>query len=49
MEAICPTGECVVSEATYTILTQNQGLEEMGEYRFKGIDRPVQVYKTKTP
>jgi adenylate cyclase len=47
MEAICPPGECIVSEATYTILTQKQGLEEMGEYRFKGIDRPVGVYKTK--
>jgi adenylate cyclase len=47
MEAICPPGECVVSEATYTMLTGKQGLEEMGEYRFKGIDRPVRVYQTK--
>jgi adenylate cyclase len=47
MEAICPPGECVVSEATYTMLTQKQGLQEMGEHRFKGIDRPIRVYQSK--
>ncbi|MBD1832843.1 MULTISPECIES: adenylate/guanylate cyclase domain-containing protein [Cyanophyceae] len=56
MEGICPPGECVVSEATYSMLTRTpqkglplgtQGLEEMGEYRFKGIDRPIKVYQTK--
>ncbi|HBB30998.1 MAG TPA: adenylate cyclase [Cyanobacteria bacterium UBA8803] len=47
MEAICPPGGCVLSEATYAILAQKQGLEEMGEYRFKGIDRPILVYQTK--
>ncbi len=46
METICPPGECVVSEATYTMLTQKQGLAEMGEYQFKGIHRPVLVYQT---
>lgn len=47
MEGICPPGECVVSEATYRMLRQKQGGEEMGEYRFKGIDRPVRVYQIK--
>jgi adenylate cyclase len=56
MEGICPPGGCVVSEATYSMLTRTpqkglplgtQGLEEMGEYRFKGIDRPIKVYQTK--
>lgn len=45
MEAICPPGECVVSEATYRMLTHKQGLQEMGLYRFKGIDRPIRVYR----
>jgi len=48
MEAICPPGGCVVSEATYQMLARKQGLEEMGEHRFKGIDRPVRVYQAKT-
>jgi adenylate cyclase len=47
MEGICPPGECVLSEATYQMLSQKQGLEEMGEHRFKGIDRAIQVYQTK--
>ena len=47
MEAICPPGGCVLSEATYQMLSQKQGLAEMGEHRFKGIDRPIQVYQTK--
>ena len=56
MEGICPPGGCVVSEATYSMLTRTpqkglplgtQGLGEMGEYRFKGIDRPIKVYQTK--
>jgi len=47
MEAICPPGQCVVSEATYLMLTRKDGLEELGPYRFKGIDRPICVYQTK--
>jgi adenylate cyclase len=47
MEGICPPGECVLSEATYQMLSHHQGLEEMGEHRFKGIDRAIQVYQTK--
>lgn len=45
MESICTPGGCVVSEETYTMLTQKQEWNEMGEYRFKGIDRPIQVYQ----
>ncbi|MCX7593191.1 MAG: FHA domain-containing protein [Fischerella sp.] len=45
MEAICPPGECVVSEATYRMLSKSSYFQEMGDYRFKGIDRLVKVYK----
>jgi adenylate cyclase len=48
MEGVCPPGKCVISEATYLLLTHPQGFELMGDdYRFKGIDRPVKVYQTK--
>lgn len=47
MEGICPPGRFVVSETTYNLLRPTQRLElgEMGEYRFKGIDRPIKVYQ----
>lgn len=47
MEGICPPGECVLSENTYGLLKSCQGFEPMGDFRFKGIDRPVIVYRTK--
>jgi adenylate cyclase len=47
MEAICPPGECIVSEATYQLLSQPSFFLEMGDYRFKGINRLVKVYQTK--
>lgn len=47
MEAICPPGECVISETTYSLLQSPQDFVLMDEYRFKGIDRPVLVYQTK--
>ncbi|MFE1746686.1 adenylate/guanylate cyclase domain-containing protein [Coleofasciculus sp. H7-2] len=47
MEGICPPGECVVSEATYSLLKPSQDLQTTGEHHFKGIDRPVRVYQTK--
>ncbi|MEB3179259.1 MAG: adenylate/guanylate cyclase domain-containing protein [Nostocaceae cyanobacterium] len=47
MEGICPPGECVVSEATYKMLQIQEGFYEMGEYRFKGIERPILIYQTK--
>lgn len=46
MEAICPPGECVISEETYQLLRLRQGFEMMGSYRFKGIERPIKVYQT---
>jgi adenylate cyclase len=45
LEGVCPPDACVVSEVTYTMLAEKQGWEEMGDYRFKGIDRPIRVYK----
>ncbi|MBP5972918.1 FHA domain-containing protein [Brasilonema sp. CT11] len=47
MEAICPPGECVVSEDTYTTLSHPSCFLEMGDYRFKGINRLVKIYRTK--
>ncbi|HIK29200.1 MAG: FHA domain-containing protein [Oscillatoriaceae bacterium SKW80] len=47
MEGICPPGECVISENTYALLKSPAGFEVMGEYRFKGIDKPVLIYQTK--
>ena len=47
MEAVCPPGECVISEATYKMLSRPSYFQEMGDYRFKGIDRLVKVYQTK--
>jgi len=46
MEAVCPPGECVVSEATYRLLSQPSCFQEMGDYRFKGINRLVKVFHT---
>ncbi|NJM72132.1 MAG: FHA domain-containing protein [Scytonema sp. RU_4_4] len=47
MEAVCPPGECVVSETTYKMLSQPSCFLEMGDYRFKGINRLVKVYQTR--
>lgn len=46
MESICPPGKLIVSETTYKMLQPSQRLEleEMGEYRFKGIDQPIPIY-----
>ncbi|MFB2935071.1 adenylate/guanylate cyclase domain-containing protein [Aerosakkonemataceae cyanobacterium BLCC-F154] len=46
MESICPPGKLIVSDATYKMLQPSQRLEleEMGEYRFKGIDQPIPIY-----
>lgn len=49
MEGICPPGKCVVSEVTYKQLHQSQAsFQPLGEYRFKGIDRPILVYESQT-
>ena len=47
MEAICPPGECVISEDTYHLLTYPQNFVKMGKGRFKGIARPITVYQSK--
>ncbi|MEA5514563.1 adenylate/guanylate cyclase domain-containing protein [Nodularia sp. UHCC 0506] len=47
MEAVCPPGKCVITEATYFMLSQSSDFQEMGHYRFKGIDRLVKIYQTK--
>jgi adenylate cyclase len=47
MEQICPIGECVISEATYTMLSKKSDFQQMGDYRFKGINRSIKVYQTK--
>lgn len=47
MEGVCPPGKCVVGEATHRILADNSGFEELGDYRFKGINRLVKVYQNK--
>ena len=38
MEAVCPPSECVISEATHKMLSQPSDFQEMGDYRFKGIE-----------
>ncbi|TAF05555.1 MAG: GAF domain-containing protein, partial [Nostocales cyanobacterium] len=47
MEPVCPPGECVISEATYTMLSHQFDFLEMGDFRFKGIDRFIKVFQTK--
>lgn len=46
METICPPGQCVISEATLSLLRRPQAFQPMGEHRFKGINRPIQIYQT---
>ena len=47
MEGVCPPGKCVVGEATHQIITDKSDFEELGDYRFKGINRLVKVYQNK--
>ncbi|MEH2349172.1 MAG: adenylate/guanylate cyclase domain-containing protein [Nostoc sp.] len=47
MEAVCPPSECIISQATHTMLSLPSDFQEMGDYRFKGIERLVKVYQTK--
>ncbi|MFM6153432.1 MAG: adenylate/guanylate cyclase domain-containing protein [Sphaerospermopsis kisseleviana] len=46
MEAICAPGECVISEVTYKMLAKKSDFQDIGDYRFKGIDRSVRLYQT---
>lgn len=48
MEGVCPPGQCVISQATHDLLPTMKQKEwsRMGDPRkFKGIERPVQVYQ----
>ncbi len=47
MEGICSPGECVISEVTYNMLLQKSDFYDMGDFRFKGIDRSVKLFQTK--
>ncbi|WP_017655645.1 adenylate/guanylate cyclase domain-containing protein [Fortiea contorta] len=47
MEGVCPPGECIISEATFKMLSDPSDFQEMGDYRFKGINRLVKVYQTR--
>lgn len=48
MEAVCPPSECVITETTYFMLSESSDFYEMGHYRFKGIERLVKVYQTRS-
>jgi len=45
IEPICPPGRCAVGPATYARLRSPQQFEILGDYTFKGIDRPVRIYQ----
>ncbi len=47
METICSPGECVISEVTYNMLSEKSDFSDIGNYRFKGIDRSIKLYQTK--
>ncbi|MEO0947911.1 MAG: adenylate/guanylate cyclase domain-containing protein [Cyanobacteria bacterium J06641_5] len=47
LEAISLPGECVISQDTYSRLHAREGFSLMGECTFKGIDRPIRVYRGK--
>ncbi|MTJ08426.1 MULTISPECIES: adenylate/guanylate cyclase domain-containing protein [unclassified Anabaena] len=47
MEGICSPGECVISEVTYNMLGQKSDFHDIGDFRFKGIDRSIKLYQTK--
>ncbi|HEY9692190.1 MAG TPA: adenylate/guanylate cyclase domain-containing protein [Oculatellaceae cyanobacterium] len=45
MEAICTPGKCLISETTYSLLKSTTGFTDIGEHRFKGIERSIRVYQ----
>ncbi|MEB3882043.1 adenylate/guanylate cyclase domain-containing protein [Lyngbya sp. CCY1209] len=45
IEPICPPGQCAVGPATYALLRSPEQFEMLGDYTFKGIDRPVRIYQ----
>ncbi|HAX79755.1 MAG TPA: adenylate cyclase [Cyanobacteria bacterium UBA11372] len=48
IQSVCLPGRCVISENTYNLLRPSQRLllDDIGERRFKGIERPVRIYQT---
>jgi len=45
LEAVCRPGECVISEETYNRLKHQKAFTPIGTSNFKGIDRPITVYR----
>ncbi|HEY9689249.1 MAG TPA: adenylate/guanylate cyclase domain-containing protein [Coleofasciculaceae cyanobacterium] len=45
MEGICPVGQCIISTHTYDLVSRKLNWEQMGEFRFKGIERPVPIFQ----
>ncbi|OCQ90776.1 MULTISPECIES: adenylate/guanylate cyclase domain-containing protein [unclassified Limnothrix] len=45
MEAICPVGQCIISANTYDLVSRKMNWVQMGEFRFKGIERPVPIFQ----
>jgi adenylate cyclase len=48
IQSVCLPGRCAISENTYNLLLPSQRLllDDIGEHRFKGIERPVRIYQT---
>jgi adenylate cyclase len=47
MESICTPGHCVISNNTFDLIKNKESFNALGEYRFKGIDKPVPIYQSK--
>lgn len=45
LEAVCRPGDCVISEETYRRLKHQKAFAPIGKSKFKGIDRPITVYR----
>lgn len=45
MEAICPVGQCIISANTYDLVSRKMNWVQMGEFRFKGIERPIPIFQ----
>lgn len=45
MESICPVGQCIISANTHELVSRKMHWMQMGEFRFKGIERPVPIFQ----
>jgi adenylate cyclase len=45
MESICPVGQCIISANTHELVSRKMNWMQMGEFRFKGIERPVPIFQ----